>query len=32
MSIYDFKLKDAIVARVHDLDREFDVDPEKGEY
>jgi len=32
MAIYDFELKDAIVARIHDLDREFDIDPEKDEY
>ena len=32
MAIYNFELKDAILARVRDLDREFDIDPEKGEY
>ncbi len=30
--IYDFELKGALVCRIRDLDREFEIDPEKGEY
>lgn len=32
MTIYNFDLKDAIVARIRDLDREFEIDPVEDEY